>query len=111
MQADATARGPAAELADVRRAMNGEVAVVEDRIGHRRVAVDARSMIAVKRLWPERPARRAADAGRDRPGVALLAVNDHGHALARLVDPDDDVGPGAIGHWDRHDEDRDRCRG
>src|SRR5215831_9283708 len=92
MQPDAAARRRSAEPRDMRRAVDGEIAVVEDRIWHRRVVVEGRAVVARERLRAEGPARRAVDPGGDRPGIAVLAVDDHGHPLARLVDPDHDVG-------------------
>src|SRR6516164_5376742 len=94
MQPDAAAGRRSAKLRDVRRAVDGEIAVVEDRIGHRCIVVEGRAVVARERLRAEGPAWRAIDAGRDRPGIAVLAVDDHGHPLARLVDTDHDVGAG-----------------
>src|SRR5215475_359504 len=91
MQPDAAAGGRSAELRDVRRAVDGEIAVVEDRIWHRCIVVEGRAVVARERLWAEGPARRAIDPGGDGPGIAVLAVDHHGHALARLVDSDHDV--------------------
>src|SRR5262249_5256047 len=50
------------------------------------------AVVARERVRAEGPARRAINAGGDRPGIAVLAVDDHGHPLARLVDTDHDVG-------------------
>src|SRR5262249_26784815 len=90
MQPDEAARRRSAEPRDMRRAMDGEIAVVEDRIWHRRIVVEGRAVVARERLRAEGPARRAIDPGGDRPGIAVLAVDDHGHPLARLVDADHD---------------------
>ena len=46
MQPDAAFRGPPAELRDMGGAVDGEIAVVENRIRHRRVVVDGRAVVA-----------------------------------------------------------------
>src|SRR5947209_4073013 len=92
MQPDAAVRRPPAKLADVGRTMDREISAVEDRIRHRCAAKKARAMMERERLRPEIAARRAVNAGRYRPAVAGSAIHDHGHALACLLDIDDDVG-------------------
>src|SRR4051812_44050569 len=89
MQPDTAARGRTAKARDMRRPVNGEIAVVEDRVRHRSVV--GRPMVSRERLRAEGPARRAVYAGGYRPRMAVLPVDDHGHALARLVDPDQDI--------------------
>ena len=91
MQPDTAARGRAAKSRDMRRPVNGEIAVVEDRVRHRSIVVECRPMVSRERLRAEAPARRAVYAGGYRPSMAVLPVDDHGHALARLVDPDQDI--------------------
>src|SRR5262245_457786 len=87
MQPDAAARGPSTELRDVRCAMDGEVAVVEDRVRHRSIVVEGGAMVAGQRLRPKASAWCAIDPRGDRPRIAVLPVHDHGHPLVRLVDP------------------------
>src|SRR5499427_861530 len=106
MQPDAAARRRSAEPRDMRRAMDGEIAVVEDRIWHRRIVVEGRVVVARERLRAEGPARRAIDPGGDRPGIAVLAVDDHGHPLARLVDSDHDIGAGVTRRRQQRHHDR-----
>src|SRR3954464_14154057 len=80
VQPDATVRGSAAEPVDVDCAMDGEIVAVEDRIGHRRAAIEVRAVIAIKRLWSVSAAWRAADAGRNGPCIEMAAVNGDRHA-------------------------------
>src|SRR6478735_2112515 len=91
MQPDTAARGRTAKSRDMRRPVNGEIAVVEDRVRHRSIVVECRPMVSRERLRAEAPARRAVYAGGYGPRMAVLPVDDHGHALARLVDPDQDI--------------------
>src|SRR5262249_45662760 len=56
MQPDAAAGRRSAELRDVRRAVDGEIAVVEDRIWHRCIVVEGRAVVARERLRAEGPA-------------------------------------------------------
>src|SRR3984893_19446290 len=58
MEPDAATRRRSAELGDVRRAVDGEIAVVEDRIWHRRIVVERRPVISRPRLRTEGPAGR-----------------------------------------------------
>jgi hypothetical protein len=44
MQPDTAARGRAAKSRDMRRPVNGEIAVVEDRVRHRSIVVECRPM-------------------------------------------------------------------
>lgn len=75
-------------------------------MGHRRHAVFAGVPAALEAL------RRigavggvvAGAAGGDRPGVAVLAVDDDAHGLGALVDPDDDGGGGLGGPDEQADD-------
>src|SRR5262245_54379657 len=91
MQPDAAARGASTELRGMRRAMDGEVAVVEDRVRHRGTVVEGGAVVARQRLRLKAPAWCAIDPRGDRPRIAVLPVHDHGHPLARLVDSHNDV--------------------
>src|SRR6185295_1255797 len=102
MQTHAALRGTRADLGDRGGAMDREMAAVEYRVRHRRVAENGRTVIARQELRPERTARRPAEAGRDRPSVKVFAVDHDGHLLPGLVDRDDDLGPGATGWQHRH---------
>src|SRR4029077_18805993 len=91
MQTEQAAGGRTAKSRDMRRPVNGEIAIVEDRVRHRSIVVECRPMVSRERLRAEAPARRAVYAGGYGPRMAVLPVDDHGHALARLVDPDQDI--------------------
>src|SRR5262245_37442798 len=93
MQPDAAMRGGAAEIFRLVRTVDGIAAQKEDRIGHRRAAVDGRAMIANERGGLEGAGRRAITRARRRyrPGVARRAVDIDVHALARQVDLGDDL--------------------
>ena len=54
-------------------------------------------MVSRERLRAEGPAPRAVYAGGYRPSIAVLPVDDHGHALARLLDPDQDISASVAG--------------
>src|SRR5215510_9355879 len=85
-----------AEPRDLVAAVDGEAAMEKDRIRHRRVVVLAREPGARESLRTERAGGRAEamPSGGHQPAVARLAVHQDGHALARLVDLDDEAGVG-----------------
>src|SRR5690606_9140343 len=74
-------------------------AIEEDRMRHRRPIVLARIPALLEPHRAEFSGWRviAAAAGGDWPAIALGAVDGDGHALLRLADGDNDLGPRAGG--------------
>src|SRR5690242_888450 len=84
MQPDAAMRCGATEIFGFVGAVNGVAAEEEDRIGHRRAAIDRRGMIAEDAGRPECADWRAVarPCGRHPPRIARYAVDKDIHALA-----------------------------
>jgi len=71
-----------------------DIAVEEDRMRHRGVVVNARTMMFTEPLHLKGAVRRptVAFAGRDFPVVEHFAIFDDAYSLLRLVDDDTDAG-------------------
>ena len=98
-QADAAVGGRPAEQIGLQRAVNCVLAVEEDRVRHRLVAVLPRIDHRIERIGAEFAARRgAAEAARgNRPFVAYAGVGGDAHHLRAEIDVDADLrgaGPG-----------------